>query len=318
MTNSVLKSKSLKAGNTIGVVTPAAPMSKELMELFKNELNALGYKVKFSDNSSSSYGYLAGSDEERAKAFMNTWIDPEVDVVWCSRGGYGCSRLLPFLDFKVFKNNPKMFIGMSDVTALHIAMSQASIMSYLGPTLSCLFSLEKQKNAFMHGHCWQFLSKAQESHIYSYPENFLDPFEVIKEGVGKGRLLGGNLSLIAALVGTPWQLDTKGSILVLEDIHEAPYRIDRMLNQLKQGGLLDNLAGVILGTFKNCLSHQPDKSLSLSQIFKEYFSNRDYPSIIGFPTGHIDDQVILPLCCEAILNTSSKTVQLLESAVLDD
>ena len=272
MKDFITKPKALKLGNTIGIITPAAPMNKELTELFKNELIQLGYKVKFSGNSNSSYGYLAGSDEERAKAFMDTWLDPEVDVVWCSRGGYGCARLLPLLDFNLLKNHPKIFIGMSDVTALHVAMHKESLASYLGPTLSSLFSLEKSKSIFMHKNCWRFLSKPTDTHVYPYPENFAYPSEVIKEGRSQGKLVGGNLSLIASLIGTPWQLDTKGKILILEDVNEAPYRIDRMLCQLNQAGLLNDIAGVILGTFKDCIAKESNKSLTLSQIFKEYFS----------------------------------------------
>lgn len=309
MENSIKKTKPLKIGCTIGIALPAAPVNKELLELFKRELTNLGYLVKFSENSNSSYGYLAGNDQERAKAFMNLWLDPEVDVVWCARGGYGCSRLLPLLDFKLLKKHPKMFIGMSDITAIHMAMSHISLVTYLGPTLSCLFSLEKQKNTFTHEHCWNYLSKPTLSYTYS------QEYEVIKEGSGQGKLVGGNLSLINSLIGTPWQIETKGKILILEDVNEAPYRIDRMLNQLQQAGLLDHLQGIILGTFKDCLSREPNKSLSLSQIFKEYFSYRTYPSILGFPTGHSESQVTIPLSIMASLETSSKTIKLLESAM---
>jgi muramoyltetrapeptide carboxypeptidase len=312
---SFVKPKALKIGDTIGVVSPAAPVSEDLMELFKRELNALGYKVKLPDNSGMSYGYLAGPDEDRARAFMNIWLDPEVDVVWCSRGGYGCSRLLPFLDFELLKKNPKIFIGMSDITALHCAMHKISLVSYLGPTLSCLFDPKNLKSVFMHQNCWEILSNSKQVYKYFYPENFEYPFEVIKEGRAQGKLLGGNLSLITSLVGTPWQIETKDKILVLEDIKEPPYRLDRMLNQLDQVGLLENLKGVILGTFKECLAKEPERSLSLIQIFKGFFSKRDYPCIMGFPTGHINDQVMLPLGCEVKLDTFSKSIELQEPVI---
>lgn len=311
------KPKALKKGDTIGIVSPAAPLLKESLELSKKELIHLGYKVKFASNIESSYGYLAGKDEERAKAFMDIWLDPEVDSIWSSRGGYGSTRILPHLDFKKIKQHPKMFIGMSDITALHIALGQnASLVSYLGPTLSCLFTpKENPQKKFMHDHCWDFLSHPKKGHNYSYSTLLDHPCEVIKEGVAEGKLVGGNLSLITSLIGTPWQLETKGKILILEDVNEAPYRIDRMLNQLKLSGSLEHLSGLILGTFKDCSPRCIEKSLSLSQVFKEYFSKMSYPSLLGFPTGHTDDQVTLPLQCKVKLDTTSKTLKLLEPAV---
>jgi muramoyltetrapeptide carboxypeptidase len=307
-----IKPPLFKKGCTIGVVTPAAPNPLESLNIFKQQLTLLGYKVKISDNFQDAYGYLAGVDKTRAEAFMKIWLDPEVDVVWCSRGGYGSSRILPYLDFNLLKKHPKIFVGMSDITALHNALHNYSLVSYLGPTLSCLFPVEKEKSQFMHEECWKFFLQPKEVYAYQYPEQFEYPYKEIKKGVAQGKLVGGNLSLIVSLIGTPWQVDTKGKILILEDVNEAPYRIDRMLNQLHQSGSLEALAGLILGTFKGCV-YQADKSLSLHQIFEHYFSWRKYPSISGFPTGHIDQQVILPLGCEVILDTASKKLQLLES-----
>lgn len=306
----IIKPKALEIGDVIGLVMPASQGSPESLEWIVHSLKTRGYIPKLASNAHKSHGYLAGADLARAQGLMELWLDPEVDALWCIRGGYGSARLLPLLDFQLIQNHPKMFIGMSDITALHIALGQcASLVSYLGPNLASLFHLEKPSTDFTFNHCWHFLSHPKDIYNYSYPKS--QEISVIKEGEAEGILVGGNLALITSLIGTPWQLDAQGKILVLEDVNEAPYKIDRMLNQLQLSGLLDQVSGVVLGAFEQCVT--PHKSLSLSEIFQEYFGHRSYPTLRGFPTGHVQDQVMLPLQCRARLSTDRASLTLLEA-----
>jgi muramoyltetrapeptide carboxypeptidase len=317
MKKQIIKPNPLKKGDTIGLVAPATFLAQEQIKRIEIALKEEGYGLKVAENVGQVYGYCAGRDQERAKAFMEMWLDPEVDVIWCGRGGFGSGKLLPYLDFHKIREHPKMLIGMSDVTALHIAVGQeAFLVSYLGPNLSHFFQLKERSTEFTDYYCWDFLQTPSLVHDYTQPDHRASAsMKVIREGVGEGPLIGGNLSLITSLIGTPWQLKTEQALLVLEDVHEAPYRIDRMLNQLHLSGMLDGLAGVILGTFEHCLSADPENSLSLDIIFKEYFSHRNYPVLWGFPTGHVADQVVLPLQCQGRLDTGACLVSLLEPAV---
>lgn len=313
MIKPIIKPKPLQAGDTIGMVMPASGVSQELLERITEGLHGLGYKAKLPANIDKVHGYLAGTDEERAGAFMEIWLDPEVDIVWCIRGGYGSGRLLTYLDFNLIKTHPKIFIGMSDITALHIALGQnSSLVSYLGPNLASLFTGDRPSSEFTHYHCYTFLEGRGDMDFYKYRPVEGEGIEILQEGVGEGVFVGGNLSLIVSLIGTPWQLNTEGAILILEEVNEPPYKIDRMLNQLKLSGMLSSVAGVILGTFEGC--HVPATSLSLSTIFNEYFSSKSYPVIRGFPTGHSHNQIILPLQCAARIDTYANTLSLLEPA----
>jgi len=306
----VIKPKPLTKGSVIGLALPASPGVESSLESIQQGLDDLGYGSKLPKNAELLHGYLAGRDRERAEAFMQLWIDPEVDAIWCVRGGYGCGRILPLLDFQTLSCHPKLFIGMSDVTALHIALHRfCSFPTYLGPCLSTVF------------HHKEPMSKSCQMQVFDVLQNpalerkyFFNPTaEVIKEGEAEGNLVGGNLSLIASLMGSPWQIETKGKILVLEEVHEAPYRIDRMLNQLSLGGVLNDLAGVILGEFTRCETEKT--SLSLLEIFREYFAEKPYPTIWGFATGHITEQTMVPLQRKARFDTFSKDLKVFVARV---
>lgn len=239
----------------IGVVLPSSPLSEEKIV----ELKESDYILP--RNLEAKRDFLAGSDQERAEAFMEVWMDPRVSVVWGARGGYGAMRLLPLLDFELLKKNPKPFIGMSDITAIHIALNNLGMPTCLGENIcSMLGQTSKACNP-----------------------NKLYP---IVSGPMRGKVVGGNLSLIAALIGTPWQLETKGKILVLEDVNEPPYKVDRLLTQLKLAGLLEGLKGVILGDLDA----------------DEFFKRAPYPVYGGYPTGHIDHQVPIFLETELYLS----------------
>lgn len=316
----------LKKGDVIAVVAPASCPEEDRQTIARGIklLVEKGYRVRLSPNLMTRHGYLAGNDTDRTKAFMDAWKDPEVKAVWCYRGGFGCTRILDRLDYSAIKQNPKVFIGMSDVTAMHAAIiKETGMVTFLGPNVNAVFGKdEKNDNPFNEGELWKMISNeycsGPKSRKIQNPKSFPVPGQsvmTIRPGIAKGRLAGGTLSLVISLIGTPWEIETKGKILVLEEVDEEPYRIDRMLCQLKLSGHLEELAGVVLCSFKACRERRPDRSLTLEHVFKDYFANAPYPVLLGFPSGHMMDQATLPLNTMAELDATKKTVTVLEHPV---
>lgn len=298
----------INIGDTIALIAPA--YWSDRVEETREALIQRGFQVRLAPNLDQRYGKLAGTDQERANAFMEMWKDPEVKVLWCIRGGYGSGRILDMLDYDYIKAHPKIFIGMSDITALHVALGQkCDLTTFLGPVAHLAFDPEKYPASTEEGVWEQILSEGKLG-VYSNPMECM----TIASGKGEGLLVGGNLALIAAHIGTPYQLETKGKILILEDVSEYPFRIDRMLNQLKQAGMLDKLQGLILASWSECV---PDNEVEfkVEEVLQSYFSNASYPVILGFPSGHIATQVTLPLNCKYTLDGDRQTVTLLEKGV---
>lgn len=283
----------LKKGDCIGAVLPASPLNKEEIEKIRQMISSTGYRVKFSTNVHDIYGYLAGNDRARAKGFMDLWNDPEVSAIWCARGGFGSGRILKELDYKKINQQPKPFIGMSDITALHLAFHERlSFSTYLGPNLSLLVG-ESDETKKMKRDAFAFLEKSHSASYNFFSSSTMKP-SILNKGVAQGRLIGGNLTVLSSLLATKWVPSFRGSVLLLEDVNEAPYRIDRMLLQLEEAGILDEIAGLILSSFSRCQAPEPSKSLDLSSIFHEYTYNKHYPVVEGFSSGHLPYQLILP------------------------
>lgn len=316
----------LKKGDTIAIIAPASCPDEDSKTVTRavNMLTQRGYRVKVAPNLLTRNGYLAGTDYDRARALMEAWLDPDVKALWCYRGGFGCTRILDRLDYAAIQRHPKILIGMSDVTALHAAINQRTgLVTYLGPNLNAVYGRdEKGDSLFNERELWKMISPSQRTapagYLYQIPKSF--PYSelsvtTIRPGIARGTLTGGTLSLVASMVGTPWEIDTRGKILVLEEIGEEPYRIDRWLRQLKQSGSLEQPAGVILCSWKGCHGSKTKKTISLENIFKDYFSSSSYPVLYGFPSGHIPDQVTLPLNVLAELDSTKKTLRLLGDTV---
>ena len=297
----------LEEGDTIALVAPASWCDG--FERTKEALLERGFQVKLPLNRDERFGYFAGTDVQRAEAFMEAWKDPDVKAIWCMRGGYGSGRILDFLDYGYIRENPKIFIGMSDITALHIALTQnAGIVSFLGPVAKWTFDPELETEFIEQG-IWDII-KEGKSGIYPNP---LD-CQTLVGGKGEGSLVGGNLALICAHIGTKWQLDTAAKILLLEDVGEKVYRIDRMLNQMKQAGMLEDLAGVVLASWNKCEVDEND-GWTAEKVCQDYFSEAPYPVIFGFPSGHIESQVTLPLNCRYVLDGDTRQLELLAPGV---
>jgi muramoyltetrapeptide carboxypeptidase len=289
--------KKLNLGSKIGVVLPSGVLTRLQYEQINQGLKHLGFEPVWAKNAQAKYGYLAGEDCLRAEAFMELWKDLSISLIWCARGGYGACRILDRLDFDFMKKNPKILIGMSDITALHCAFAKkVDYPTFLGPNLSLLFGKKDQVTWHMQTDTLNYLSTFEKScQIHSC--------EWIAQGKANAPLMGGNLSVLTSLIGTAWLPTLKDKILLIEEVNEAPYRIDRMLYQLEHCGVLSSLKGVILASFENCTPSLNQESLDLKHIFTHYFKSKNYPVLLGFPSGHINYQKTIPLGVNLQMNS---------------
>ncbi len=310
----------LKKGATIGLITPAGVISPEKLIKTKNLLDRLGYKSYHTENVLSKWGYLAGRDKEKLDDLHLMFKNDEVDAIMCVRGGYGTMRLLPDIDYDLIRKNPKILIGYSDITALIQAIhKKTGLVGFHGVVGTSAFTEYTIQNFF------DILTEPKESKIISsFPPrpNSVDAYlpYVLNKGKAEGKLIGGNLALLASLMGTPYEPDFENKIVFIEDIDEAPYRIDRMLTQLLLSGKLQKAAGIVLGVFNACdLDREnlsSENSLSLKEVIKDRLSNLSIPIIYGFSFGHIQNQAIFPIGINAEIDTDSFTIRLLEPTVL--
>ncbi len=281
--------KGLKKGDLIGIIAPASPVTVEELQPAINIIQQAGYRVLEGDHLYDINGYLAGKDKERLKDIHKMFRNNDVKAILCARGGYGTPRLLDKIDYAVIKKNPKLFIGYSDITALLLAIHHKTKITVLhGPMLKGKEGLEDNLNNLL-----KLLST--EGRI-NYP---LNENAVLKKGKSRGRLLGGNLSLISSILGTPFLPSLRGAILFLEDRGEPLYRIDRMLTHMKLAGALKGIKGLIVGHFLDC-----GDTDEINRLLLEKFSG-DYPVYTGFPAGHGKENHLIPLGARAMLDTES-------------
>lgn len=308
--------EALKKGDTVGIIAPASSFPPERIPKTEANMAALGLKVKWAKNLYAQNGYLAGKDKQRLKDIHKMFKDSDVKAIWCIRGGYGCSRLLPDLDYELIKENPKILIGYSDVTALLNAIHQRTgLVCFHGPVGSSTFSeytLTCVRRMLFEPLDQQSISLSHEQHEKDEPG-----FEtyVIRKGKASGRLVGGNLSLLSAMTGTQYQIDVKDRLLFIEDVGEKPYRIDRMLTQLRQALPLEEAAGIVLGVFADCQPGEKDRSLSLQEALEDRLHDLKIPVSYGFSFGHITDQCTFPIGIEARMDTKRQLVEILEPVV---
>ena len=311
----MIKPKALKYGNTIGIIAPSGPAVREKTESGKKFLEELGFSVVLSEGCYGKNGYLAGTDERRLKDLHGMFENPDIHGIICLKGGYGTPRILDGIDIDLIIRNPKVFMGYSDITALHVLFNQqASLVTFHGPMIASEFykglderTVESMKHSLMS-------DQSQGSLIN--PEG--EEIRCLFEGRAKGRIIGGNLALIAATMGTPYEIDTKDKLLFLEDVGEDPYRIDRMLTQLRLGGKLKEAAGIIFGDFKDCEGKKEKDARSLRAVLSEFAEDAGIPAIYNLQTGHCLPHLILPLGVMATLDATEKTVILEESGVISD
>lgn len=293
----------LKKGDTLGIIAPAGPVRNETdFRAGLQILTDLGFKPRYQGDILRHHGFLAGTDQERLAELHELWRDPEVKAILAVRGGYGCLRLLPGLDFRLISEQPKMLLGFSDLTVLLSAIQrQTGLVTFHGPMLTTLPRSDRDsQEAFFD----LLTGRAR-------PEIKIKELEILKGGQTRGRLLPGNLTSLVHLLGTPWEPEWRETILVLEDIGEAPYRIDRLLTQLWAAGRLEQIAGLILGDFEQC----GDIEL-IWQRALELLRHRPIPIWANFPCGHGSRNRILPVGAKAELDSSSGRLTVLDQPAL--
>lgn len=282
------------AGEYIGIVSPASCVEKEEVEAAIMFLVSHDYNVKLGKSVFASDGYLAGTDQQRADDLNSMFADDEVKIILCARGGYGVARILPLLDYSTISRNPKPLIGYSDITALHSVLGEkCGLTTIHGPMLSSLTN-SNLATPYTLENFFRGLNGEYPSGEIPMPEGKM--LETVVPGSAEGVIRGGNLTLIASLVGTPYELKGEGALLLLEEIGEKPYRIDRMLNQLLQNGLLNRVSGILFGDFINCnVPEGVDDTFSLDDVLKHYAELSGKPVIKGVPAGHGKHNMFLPM-----------------------
>ena len=294
---------SLKKGDTVGVVAPAGPVDPAQLEAGLKVIRRMGLNPVPGKHLLARNGFLAGTDKERASDLMSMFRDPVVKGIFCARGGYGVNRILPLLDSKIIRNNPKIVVGSSDITLLLLYLQKKCTMTvFHGPMVAGSFgSREMKKSAKQF---WQILSGQKQARKLSAPEA-----RVIKQGKAQGQLAGGCLTLLCRSLKTPYELDARDKILLIEDVNEPAYRIDGMLWQLRQAGKFKNVSAVIFGEMVNCKfnSHQTG---TLDEMLVDFFKPDPFPVIINCPIGHGDEIWTLPLGVSVRLDTKSKSLMI--------
>jgi muramoyltetrapeptide carboxypeptidase len=300
----MLLPKALKKGDTIGVIAPASPPNMKRLEKAIPFFTNLGLHVKLGKNIEKVHGYLAGTDEERLSDFHDMIRDDDVKAIIFARGGYGTGRFVDSIDYDLIKKHPKIIWGYSDITYLHTAIrQQTGLVTFHGPMLAS----DIADPDFDDISATSFLQLFEPTAL-QYNES-IAPLDVLVEGEGTGSLVGGNLALITSTLGTTYELDTKGKILLLEDIDEQPYRIDSMLNQLKLAGKLEQAAGIVVGDFANA-EPKSEPSLTLEEVFRHYLGDLTCPVMTGFKIGHCFPHFAVPLGVSATLYTTDKTLSI--------
>lgn len=315
----LIKPVRLKKGDTIALVTPGSYITEHEKEESIDNLRNLGFNVTYSDRLMQKNGYFSATDKERAADLNEMFARKDVQGIMCARGGYGCARILNFLDYDLFQDNPKPLIGFSDVTALHYAIyKKSNLVTFHGPVSISTFNSFSIKNFqdVLIDPTEQLVLENSSAGINNNPYGIT----VISEGTAEGELIGGNLSIAVSLIGTEFDIDYSGKIIFLEEFMEEPYRIDRMMTQMIQAGKFEDAKGIALGVFKLCEPSKSntsfDSSFSLMEVLKDRLGNLGIPVIYGLSFGHVVDKFTIPVGVMAELNTDNQELKLLESGVL--
>lgn len=309
-----LKPKKLLKGDLIGIISPASsPDDLSLIENGVKYIEGFGYQTILANNVGKIRGYLAGTDAERVDDIHQMFGNKKVKAIFCLRGGYGAFRLLDKIEYKIIQNNPKIFVGFSEITSLQMVFLQrANLITFAGPMVIPNFT--KEISSYTEQNFWRLITSSKKPGKVILPDK--DNLVTITPGVAEGNVVGGNLAVFVSLLGTKYLPDLKNKILFLEEINEPPYKIDRMLNQLKLNNVLKKVRGIILGTFTECIEIDKDKkTLTLQEVWEDYFRDFRIPVINSFPHGHIKDLFTLPIGSKIKLNATKGFVELIESGV---
>jgi muramoyltetrapeptide carboxypeptidase len=314
----LIKPPRLRQGDLVGLVAPGGYTSDAAIQKAVKHIESLGFRVKEGNWLREVWGNYGGTVAARIADLHGMFRDPEVKAVWAIRGGSGCISLLRHLDYALVRANPKILLGYSDITALHLAIRRhAGLVTFHGPVAS------STPSPYSDGHLLSLLMEPRPSHtIAMAPENAqraaAEPHYAVRTvhgGTATGPLVGGNLSLVSALAGTPYAADWRDGILFIEEVNEEPYRIDRWMTQLDLAGGFDRAAALMIGICDNCGPQGDGPSLTLDQTLDVHLQPLHVPAVTGYSFGHIRHQFTIPLGIQARLDTHAQTLTLLEPAV---
>ncbi|SHJ28031.1 S66 peptidase family protein [Pseudozobellia thermophila] len=313
----VIRPKRLKKGDTIGLIAPGYAIRRDILEEAIGTLHSLGFKTYHTERIIGNHGYFSNTDEERAKDLNEMFANSEIDGILCARGGYGCTRIMTKIDYGNISKNPKPLIGFSDVTALLNGIyKETGLVTFHGPvgsTINDPYSIEQLQNVVMRPK-----KKYAIPNVELGAEKKSDPIYeryTITPGTAQGKLVGGSLTLINALIGTPHEIDFTDAIVCIEDVEEAPYRIDRMLTQLIEGKTFTKAAGIVFGVCAGCNESSNPLSFSLKEVVLDRIRPLGIPAVHGMSFGHIENNFTFPIGIEAKLDARTISLELLEKAV---
>jgi len=314
-----IKPKALREGDTVGLITPSTFVSDpDRLALAERTLRYFGLKPKFGRNVKKKEGYVGGTVEERVSDLHEMFRDPEVNAIFCVRGGFGAAHLLEAIDYSLIASHPKILLGYSDITALHLAIHRKTgLVTFHGPVVLSRFSTYTQEHfrkAVFHSKPLGTLTNPPDSD----PLRPSHTMRTVRPGKARGPLVGGNLTLISTTLGTPYEIDTKGKIVFIEDVDEQPYSVDRMLTHLKLAGKLDQAAGIVFGECADCRprDYKPsfDSTFTTGEVVDRILGNLSIPVFSGLTIGHTDDQLTLPLGVMATIDADEKKLTVEEAA----
>lgn len=300
-----LKVNKLKPGDTIGFLIASSANKNNCFSKLEQEITSLGFKIKYGKTVYLKSGYLAGTDEERIQDIHDMFLDPEIKAIICFKGGYGISRIIDKVDYDIIKNNPKLFIGFSDVTALLNNIYQKTLL----PTIHGVVGIYIGSSRFTsesRDDFKQLLTLNTKNRILKGNENT----KTLVKGTAEAEIVGGNLCLISDLCGTDYQIDFTDKIVLIEEVEEPVYNIDRMFAQLRLNKSIYKAKGFIFGYFTNCIDDNNDNTYE--NLIKEYFESLNVPVIYDFPTGHNFPFINVPIGLKVKLDATNKTIEIME------
>lgn len=305
-----LKPCQLNVGDTVAIVSPAGAIWDEtLIAEFEKKLHSLGFKTKLGKSLTEKYGFLAGTDELRTQELHEFFSDDSVKAIFSAKGGWGCARILPYLDYQLIQRNPKIIMGFSDITSLLNAITEKTgLVTFHGPVGNSSwgeFSLSYFKKATMLHTPFEMIP----------PVNEKDKPVTVVSGKAKGKLYGGNLSVLTAMLGSEFFPQWKNGILFLEETAEEPYKLDRMLTHLKLAGVFDRLNGIVFGKCSKCEAEEPEKAFTYQQVIEMHLKEINVPSFYNSMIGHVENKYTLPIGIEVEIDADKGTIRTLEGAV---
>lgn len=299
--------KRLEKGDTIGIIAPGSIENPLNIETGIDNLLSLGFKIKKGKHIYDKWGYFAGKDMDRAQDIMDMFQDKDVKMVICIRGGYGAMRLLPYLNFNKIRKNPKLFMGYSDITVLLNSLYEKDgLITFHGPMLNSKLNVKETQECFLNT-----VMTGYRKYSINNPTNI--PMVSNMDKSVEGRIVGGNLSLICSTLGTPYEMITTNKLLFLEDIDEAPYKIDRMLTQLLLSKKLQQCKGFILGQFTNCEGELKENYFSLKEVIENRILSLNKPTLMNFMCGHDNPKLTIPIGAKAKLNCKNSSIDIYEA-----